>query len=278
MDANCGSVMKTLEGMMESLSRIDRFFQKAEQDAADTLPKASARWSETAWQPGGKLFDELSLAKKLSTEALLREVFTRLSETDAALTEVIDEQESLSGRTDKLQKGADEVCERVRCLEETVAGLKDEWQERRQSSNAALTSSRGWSEPLEEKDKVVVKHLSEEGLSALRRGGVEWLLGEGTGLGAWFRRCWRSTTGTWCAVMEINPHQKSEFLRAAKQRRSVSKAVIVPYLTREGMQVRKARTEVFRSLAKQGQEPKWKDGADICYVVDGKRVQLDVER
>ncbi len=60
------------------------------------------------------------------------------------------------------------------------------------------------------------------------------------------------------------------FLHGAKQLRSAEGITITPYLTAWGMELRRERMEVFKSLQGKGLSPKWHGGVGIRYVNDGQ--------
>ncbi len=60
------------------------------------------------------------------------------------------------------------------------------------------------------------------------------------------------------------------FLHGAKQLRSAEGIIITPYLTAWGMELRRERMAVFKSLQGKGLSPKWHGGVGIRYVKDGQ--------
>ncbi len=87
---------------------------------------------------------------------------------------------------------------------------------------------------------------------------------------AGYHRSWQSPDGSWCVVVEINPHERGVFLHGAKQLRSAEGIIITPYLTAWGMELRRERMAMFKSLQGKGLSPKWHGGVGIRYVKDGR--------
>ncbi|KAG2439104.1 hypothetical protein HYH02_006626 [Chlamydomonas schloesseri] len=86
-------------------------------------------------------------------------------------------------------------------------------------------------------------------------------------------RSWAQGNIMLSVVVQVEEGRRADVLKAAKGWRQESGVVVAPYLSRQSMQLRKQRTEVFRGLYEAGANPKWVGCADICFTNgQGERV------
>ena len=79
-------------------------------------------------------------------------------------------------------------------------------------------------------------------------------------------REWSQARGGWSAVVQIAEGRRASVFKAAKAwKESDVGVVLVPYLSRASMLLRRERTEVFGRLAAAGANPKWEGSAGIRY-------------
>lgn len=247
------------------------------------IQAARTKWNETPWKPGREIYEEL--AKRLPTECLLREVFERLSETDAALAFIIEDHDCINGRVEALESTSTDLVQRVHDLEllfEEVQAdhraMKEALLHRRRSSNGTSTSElTSTIAPDGAVNLVVMKHLTELQFQELQQVGCRAFLGlDCAEFGLQYVRGWRSKSGVgWSAVVEVGSGKRKEFTKKFSMARRELRldVVVVPYLSSEVMELRKQRTAVFRSLVDQGLSPKWSGDADVWYVHNGVRVK-----
>jgi hypothetical protein len=162
-------------------------------------PDAAAdAWMDRPWEEGGAFFD--SVAKQMTTKQLLRELCSRLGETDAALTQVSEANDEGRERIEELERSAAMAKDVVQALEkqiaETSAIVKDlkEARDARIASSQYASTSRGEADaPAEDSDKVLLRGVAHDQLKAVEKGEMGWLCG-GVG-GVRFVRSWQSATG-----------------------------------------------------------------------------------
>ncbi len=155
------------------------------------LTAAASKWSETPWEEGCIAYD--CLAKKLSLKALVKELYVRLSETDAFVSHHLAEHDEVKGRVAVLEEGNEAIYERLNMLETAAADLEISYketkqllQERRASSQSTSTSAseQEGSDGVECENRklLVIRGLQPDRLAMLQKGEWEWLLG-GPGVG-----------------------------------------------------------------------------------------------
>ncbi|GLC34158.1 hypothetical protein PLESTM_000164600 [Pleodorina starrii] len=251
----------------------------------DPMQAAKTKWEETSWEPGKDVYKKL--AQNMPTDVLICELFSRLSETDAALSSCVDDQAELAGRVEALQSTSSDTTNRVQALEMLSEAfqadhraMKEAVLQRRMSCSEASTSDSPSSAPKGDADlgELVLKNLTKAQLQKLQGGVWSDVLGPGSGeFGARYLRCWQSSSGRWSAVVGVDPHKRIAFTKLLSKARQEgwTSVVVTPYLSTEVMELRRQRTEVFRSLINSGFSPKWSGQADIRYSSEGKSVLYD---
>ncbi len=86
-------------------------------------------------------------------------------------------------------------------------------------------------------------------------------------------RSWPDKDGNSNVLLVVKPSQKSQFTKQGK----LAKVVWAPYLSPGDLELRRQRTEIFRTLQEEGYKPKWHGKAGIRYFRDGKAVDYSFD-
>ncbi|KXZ43561.1 hypothetical protein GPECTOR_87g424 [Gonium pectorale] len=116
---------------------------------------------------------------------------------------------------------------------------------------------------------MIVKGVNPEQLEKLKAGDWKWLVGDDDmGLHPpQYIRSWKASKDAgWKVVLNVEMGQRWAFTKLGKK----AGVVWAPYLSGPEMQLRKQRTELFRSLKEEGYSPKWHGSAGIRYIKDGE--------
>ena len=151
-------------------------------------------------------------------------------------------------------------------LQGTVAALQVQMEEQRcalEDTQRALARA-GCSGGVDE-GKVLLKSVSPELLEKLKAAGNLEAVASASGANVSGRyvRAWRSKgREVWNVVVEVTQQERSALIRVAQQVRAAG-AVVAPYLTRVGCEMRKEQLKAFEELREKGLRPRWKGGAGI---------------
>ena len=224
----------------------------------DTMEDAAELWLDLKWQPGTVDWEFIKGRRNLNLHDYFKDLYVRISLTDAALC--------LTKNTQSDDYA--ELKDKLKDLSEAVARLE----ERLESSSRASTSGSGEDYDEDEDNYVVLKNVSSRCVAKAVEGDFSWLpLPEGVELG--FERALRLSGEHSSVVVRVEAGVRARLRKAAKGWKKELGVVLVPYLSRQSMQLRLERASIFKGLVESFADPKWVGSADIEYLNgQGQRV------
>ena len=237
--------------------------------SSPSMSEAFGAWCNLKWQYGAEEFEHLKLSKFLGMPDLLKDLYVRLSMTDAALECHRDKQFL---KSEELTIAFNKLFDKVELMMEEIELLK----ERADSSRHASTSRSGDEDEGTDEDEdrcVVFKNVAAGDVEKAKRGDFTWLPGPPEAGLLSFVRVLSAAGGSSSLVVQVAEGKREKLRKVAKAWKSKQGVVMVPYLSRRSMQLRQERTAIYKGLAEAGAEPKWAGLADIEYLNgEGDRV------